>query len=487
MLNIFHKLSAKLSPISAKYDKKPISSSDQQHHNTTIKNAIILIVSSMVAIALFVTAALQSYWYSQELSQTALDNNEAVLVNIVTDEIFNGKLYVAEEEVEEKTTESVELTATSQRDEQSPLKFRSTYAELSNKNTNKIAIVVTNLGLNKSNTLLALNLRKEFTLGFTPYAMDLYNWISQATTKGFETLINIPMQPLDYPVNDPGPLSMLLNLSNNENLSRFSQIMLKSDKVVGFYSEQAEVFSQSKSSFSPIAADIAKNKHLFLYGNPSNASIMSEICKSVGLECQTNSLILDQELDEDAIKKQILALEGISYAKGFAVGFIRAYPLTINILKSWSDALNPDSLSLVPISVTLSSSNTIDHHLLPTQPIKEEDPKRVEQTTSKREPAKKDSKQAKQPEPTGASKDESSQPITDDKTEEPSDESKSDDVENKPEEKTAAAKEPAKALSKDKASKDVKQQKSAPKKQQVKDTKPKKKQPNTKMAAKSDQ
>lgn len=486
MLNIFNKLSEKLSPILAKFKKSPTT--PDQESKQTRKNAIIIAMSCAASIAFLTISGLQWHSHSQSLSESALNSSSAVLVNIVTDEIFNGKLYVEEEHKEAQPENSVELTATSEQDQNSPLKYRSTPCEeVKSRNTNKIAIVITNLGLNKSNTLSALNLRKEFTLGFTPYSMDLDDWISQATNKGFEALVNLPMQPLDYPVNDPGPLSMLLNLSNNENLSRLSQIMLKSEKVVGFYSDQAEVFSQSKSSFSPIASEIAKGKYMFLYGNTSNVSVMSEICKAVDLECQTNSLVLDQDLDEDAIKKQLLALEGISYAKGFAVGFIRAYPLTINILKSWSDALNPDSIALVPISVTLSTAQQPMF-----KPIQADGEKTSD--SPKKEESKQDQKTIK---PAQAQQDsvkkEAIKPIAEEKIEQNSDAKETNEPiqkidEKKSDDKIVSKKEPVKMQSKEKANKDIKQQKASTKKAQSKDSKPKKKQQTpTKTPVKSEE
>ena len=70
----------------------------------------------------------------------------------------------------------------------------------------RIAIVVSGLGISAKATSAALaSLPPGVTLGFAPYAGDVQHWVNQARQFGHEVLLEVPMEPFDFPDSDPGP------------------------------------------------------------------------------------------------------------------------------------------------------------------------------------------------------------------------------------------------------------------------------------------
>jgi len=68
------------------------------------------------------------------------------------------------------------------------------------------------LGINKATTQRTLDeLPEEVTFAFAPYADGLLDWMSKSRNRGHELLMQLPMEPFDYPNNDPGPRTMLVN------------------------------------------------------------------------------------------------------------------------------------------------------------------------------------------------------------------------------------------------------------------------------------
>lgn len=302
--------------------------------------------------------------HSNFLATKALEENQALFVNIVTEEIFNGTIYKpAKSEGEEVFNAS-------------PVTFRSP-PQPSTQAKSKVAIVITNLGLNKASTLAALELPRTFTMGFSPYAVDLDQWLEQSYGKGFESLINLPMQPKDYPINDPGPLSMLINLSNGENLSKFDQVASKSNKCIGFYTDPTEVYSQSRSNFSPILSQIAQRQFLLVYGNQENSQGILEMCKSVNAECVVKAINLDDDLSEEKIKKQLLILEGMLQTHKEVIAFAKSFPVTVNVLKKWLTEIDQGNISIVPISQMIATQfykESSPRALKSYQPLSEKEP-----------------------------------------------------------------------------------------------------------------
>ena len=84
-----------------------------------------------------------------------------------------------------------------------------------------IAIVIGGLGVGAAKTSDAImKLPPAVTLAFTPYGSDPGKLVERARAQRHEVLLQIPMEPFDYPDNDPGPQTLLTTLSAEQNLDR---------------------------------------------------------------------------------------------------------------------------------------------------------------------------------------------------------------------------------------------------------------------------
>jgi polysaccharide deacetylase 2 family uncharacterized protein YibQ len=229
--------------------------------------------------------------------------------------------------------------------------FRAPALSPEDQKKNKIVILIDNLGLSKSITLDALKLPTNITLGFSPYANNLQEWLEHAAYQGFEVMINLPMQPTDYPIDDPGPYALLHNLSGYENLKRLNWVLNRTDKAVGLYSSEGEIYSNSRANMTPVFEKLKEMRQIFLYGGDRNAKVLRNIADNMQLEYANNSLIIDKILQSQEIKSNFYKLESIAQIRGSAVGIMRAYPMNIKLLKEWMANLQANkNLIVVPIS-----------------------------------------------------------------------------------------------------------------------------------------
>ena len=82
----------------------------------------------------------------------------------------------------------------------------------------KIAIIIDGLGLSQTTTEEALTLLPpDITLAFAPYGNSLSRWTRRARSQGHELLVQVPMEPFDYPNNDPGPHTLLTSANAEQN------------------------------------------------------------------------------------------------------------------------------------------------------------------------------------------------------------------------------------------------------------------------------
>ena len=80
----------------------------------------------------------------------------------------------------------------------------------------RIAIVVGGLGISASGTADAFaKLPAPVTFAFAPYGGDLEKTSRKVRSpEGHEVLLQVPMEPFDYPDNDPGPQTLLTALDS---------------------------------------------------------------------------------------------------------------------------------------------------------------------------------------------------------------------------------------------------------------------------------
>ena len=88
-------------------------------------------------------------------------------------------------------------------------------------NAPRIAIVVGGLGIGSVATSEALSkLPGAVTLALAPYGSNLDQLAARARGNGHEVLLQVPMEPFDYPDNDPGPQTLLTSLDAAQNVDR---------------------------------------------------------------------------------------------------------------------------------------------------------------------------------------------------------------------------------------------------------------------------
>lgn len=69
----------------------------------------------------------------------------------------------------------------------------------------RVAIVIGGLGLSQTGTQSAIErLPEEVTLAFAPHGNSISRWMTTARRSGHEILLQIPMEPFDYPNINPG-------------------------------------------------------------------------------------------------------------------------------------------------------------------------------------------------------------------------------------------------------------------------------------------
>lgn len=219
----------------------------------------------------------------------------------------------------------------------------------------RIAIVMSDLGLSGVTTGNALaKLPPGITLAFLPYAERLDDWVERARTKGHEVMLSVPMEPLNYPRDDPGPNALLTMLGPDRNMERLEWSLGKAVGYVGITSTTGSKFTANPAAMQPVI-DALKARGLLLVDARSNPkSVAGPLANLAGVPRALGDRVIDRDLSRGAIDDQLRELEEIAKTNGAAVGFASPYPTTIERLNLWMTALADRGIALAPVSAVVN-------------------------------------------------------------------------------------------------------------------------------------
>ncbi len=214
----------------------------------------------------------------------------------------------------------------------------------------RIAIVIGALGISQSGTAAALDrLPPTVTLAFAPYGNDLPRWVDLARTAGHELLLQLPMEPFDYPNNDPGPHTLLADASSEENLGKLEWLLARITMYAGTVNYMGARFTGEGTAMTPVLEELGRRGLMYLDDRSSSRSRAAEIAPGK-LPFAAADLVLDAEATPAAIDARLEQLEQIARDRGSAVGVASAFPASIDRIAVWAERAAARGFVLVPVT-----------------------------------------------------------------------------------------------------------------------------------------
>lgn len=216
----------------------------------------------------------------------------------------------------------------------------------------RVAVYVGGLGLAAGPTQAAMKLPEAVSLAFAPYGANLARDVAAARDDGHEVLLQAPMEPLDYPANDPGPNTLLAADPPGKTLDRLHWHMSRFQGYVGVVAFLGGRFLGEEAALTPVLADIAKRGLFYVEDQGATRSHAARLAPGLKLPLLRADVTLDRNDRPEAIDAGLAELEKIARDKGVAVGAASALPVTLVKLQRWAAGLEARGVALVPVSAT---------------------------------------------------------------------------------------------------------------------------------------
>ena len=220
-----------------------------------------------------------------------------------------------------------------------------------------VALMVGGLGLNAQTTSAAINtLPPEVTLSFVPYTKDLQTWINKARAAGHEVMLELPMEPFDYPDNDTGPQTLLAAGKAEENAQKLNWLMARAQGYFGVVNYQGAKFAASPAA-NPVLSAVAGRGLAFVQDGSGSKTAFANAARGAQIPFAGADRVIDAQPAEASIDQQLLTLEALALQNGASFGAGFAYPLTVEKAAAWADGLAAKGYVLAPVSAIVKARN----------------------------------------------------------------------------------------------------------------------------------
>jgi hypothetical protein len=223
----------------------------------------------------------------------------------------------------------------------------------------RIAVIIGGMGISASGTADAMaKLPAAVTFAIAPYGADLAQLAARARADKHELLLQTPMEPFDYPDNDPGPQTLLTSLSAEQNTDRLHWLMSRFEGYVGIVSFMGARFTAAEQALAPVLRETAKRGLIFVDDGGSSRSVAGQLAGSHNLPFAKADVVIDAVPTPVEIGRALARLEMIARDHGSAVGIATALPATVARIAEWAKAVDAKGIVLVPITMVANKAKS---------------------------------------------------------------------------------------------------------------------------------
>ncbi len=213
-----------------------------------------------------------------------------------------------------------------------------------------LAIIMDDLGRDLKTAKALLDIDLPVTFAVLPWETEALRVAALGHSRGREILIHLPMEPKSYPVTDPGPHALLLELPAEEIERRFRGFLERVPHAVGGNNHMGSRFTEDRPAMTAILSLLKESNLFFVDSMTTNGSVGMDEAQRLGIRAVARDLFLDNVQETERIAQEIRRLAVLAGRKGQAVGICHPYPETLEALRREAPRLKEMGIEVVPVS-----------------------------------------------------------------------------------------------------------------------------------------
>lgn len=223
-----------------------------------------------------------------------------------------------------------------------------------------ICVVIDDMGVVHPGTNRVMALPAPLTLSWFPFAHNLPQQVAEATLRGHEATLHMPMQSSGNSTAWTGPDPLRVDISAEENLRRLQTALDAVPDTVGLNNHMGSVATLDGPLMAMVAAEAKKREMLVLDSVTIPHSMVYREAVNAGVPAAARDVFIDPVASAQVIRQQLAQIESVATRYGHVIAIGHPWPLTIEALESWVPSLHDRGFALWPLSATVAWRNDIE-------------------------------------------------------------------------------------------------------------------------------
>jgi len=215
-----------------------------------------------------------------------------------------------------------------------------------------LAIVIDDMGLDRTHTQEVIALPAEVTVSLMTYADDLAGLAARAHAAGHEVLAHVPMQPLSAK-EDPGPHALTVAMDDSTLHATMGTNLDRWQGYVGVNNHMGSRFTMDRARMAVVMDELKSRGLLWLDSRTTTDSVGPAAAQSAGVPYVVRDVFLDNVETVDAVVEQLDRAIATAKSRGTAIAIGHPHDATIIALRRVLPTLHDRGVVLVPVTEIL--------------------------------------------------------------------------------------------------------------------------------------
>ena len=176
-----------------------------------------------------------------------------------------------------------------------------------------------------------LEIPAKLTYAIIPGHDHSQSFSKKAYDAGYEIIVHLPMENIGKTYGEEEYVLMSY-FQDDEIKSRIPKAFDHLPESIGLNNHQGSRGTADSRVMTHVANVIKEKKKFFIDSRTTSNSLAESTMRKYGVPTNKRDIFLDNELDEEKIKAQLMKLADVSERKGIAIGIGHVKPQTLNVL-----------------------------------------------------------------------------------------------------------------------------------------------------------
>ncbi|RJQ61902.1 MAG: divergent polysaccharide deacetylase family protein [Desulfobacteraceae bacterium] len=196
----------------------------------------------------------------------------------------------------------------------------------------RVAIIIDDLGYDLEIANRFLQIEEPITLSVLPDGA-FKRILREAHRRGVETLLHLPMEPMEYPRIDPGPGALLTTMAPDALIAQLEKHLDRMQTIRGVNNHMGSKMTAMSDQMYQIFSTLKKRNLFFIDSRTTSESLSRPSARLLKVPFAQRDVFLDHVPKSDFIRKQLRQLIRTAARQGYAIGIGHPHPVTLDVVR----------------------------------------------------------------------------------------------------------------------------------------------------------